>query len=409
MKLRRYSYSIAVLLKNKIGGLDSVLPILMEVARINPRAKIEFHTLHAETYEAIKTNTVLWNAVHEVGVLPNYNQKGALRNKLTKILMLFRLMIMGVLGRTHFIHFKELSMWPMRILYFAAPKRTYYIRDGAFGTPEMLQRLIRVRQGGGPYLYRPNSGHSGLQVFFHTESLGYDGVAHDAPLAIVRPPRTLQVWKDFIIASAKSSLEAELKANNLDPDSDIIGYMVTEPYVSDTQKNCLRVPESLPQLFEKTLDILVEEANGLPIFIRSQMAFDFPYIDEQIRKRPGAKIVRSNLHASVMATRAKFFITNWMTTTLADARTFSVPTIEFCDFNDRMKEALENGSACPDWTTHFINLDAEQLRTTVRELLNTDYPKTSLPMSFDDNFDITQTLAANKPWHPDALSRQNNS
>ena len=101
------NHTIAVILKNKIGGLDAVLPIIMEVARRNVNAKIEFHAIHGPTYQAIKKNTVLWGAVNAIGVLPDHNKGSSFRNKLAKFITLLRLIVLGLLGRAQFIHFKD--------------------------------------------------------------------------------------------------------------------------------------------------------------------------------------------------------------------------------------------------------------------------------------------------------------
>jgi hypothetical protein len=404
-------HTIAVILKNKIGGLDAVLPIVMEAAMRNPGARIEFHAIHGPTYQTIKENPVLWDAVNSVGIIPDHNQYGRLRNKFTKTILLMRLTLLALLGRAQIIHFKEIAKWPLRLLYYAAPRRTFYVRDGAYGAPASLQELMRQRQDTygthGAGIFKPNAGTSGLQIFFHRDSLKYEGVARHAPLVVMQPPRTLPAWQAFIAARAGTDLNTELSAAGLDPNSDVIGYMVSEPYQSETHmKYGLRAANSLPALFEKTLDVLVEEANGLPILIRSQLAVDYPFIQAQIDKRPGANIIHSYLHASVIASRSRFFITNWITTTLADARSAGVPTIEYSDYNDRLKSIFANGSCCPEWTTHFINQDQEQLRTIVRRLMDgTDVPP---PISFDydNDIDVTKLLASGMAWNADQIVAQ---
>ena len=145
------------------------------------------------------------------------------------------------------------------------------------------------------------------------------------------------------------------------------------------------------------MDVLVEEANGLPILIRSQLAVDFPYIEEQIRKRPEANIVHSHLHASVIASRSRFFITNWITTTLADARSAGIPTIEFTDYNDRLKQKFSGNSCCPDWVTHFVNNDQVKLRETIRQLLYGEEQVSPLPTDYDD-VDVIKTLTSGRCW-----------
>ena len=180
--------------------------------------------------------------------------------------------------------------------------------------------------------------------------------------------------------------------------------MVSEPYESEVHKVYgLRAADSLPTLFENTLDILVEEANGRPILIRSQLAIDFPYIEAQIRKRPGANIIHSHLHASVIASRSKFFVTNWVTTTLADARTFGAPTIEYSDYNDRLRDIYENGSTCPEWVTHFVNRDKEQLRTTVRGLLDGSNLPPPITFDYDNDIDVSDLLASGAAWNGDEI------
>ena len=210
------THTIAVILKNKIGALDTVLPILMDVASRNPSASIEFHTLHTPTYLAIKSNYVLWDAVNSIGIIPDHNKGGWLSAKISKVWMLLRLAVLCLFGRAQIIHFKDLAQWPLRLLYHVSPQRVIYIRDGAYGAPASLQKVMyeRKSQHGthGPGFFKVNAGNSGLQVFFHRDTLKYTGVALDAPFVIMRPPRSLDAWKNFVVARAKTDLDSELAA-----------------------------------------------------------------------------------------------------------------------------------------------------------------------------------------------------
>ena len=197
------------------------------------------------------------------------------------------------------------------------------------------------------------------------------GVAKDAPYAIMSPPRLRRIWLDYARERADRDLRDELESAGLDGESEFVAFMVTEPWEQANHLNYgLKSADSLATLLGETLDVLIDECGGRPILIRSQLVLDFPIIEEHIRERPDAPILITQLHASVLATRARFFITNWMTTTLADARYVGAPTIEYSDYADDILTLFKGKSFCPEWASHFVNRDTDKLRETIRSILS---------------------------------------
>src|SRR5689334_5288193 len=116
---------IAIFLNNKIIAADTILPAMMDVARRNPRQPVRFYTFEQRTYDALKRNTVLWDALNSIGTLRMLGRRTrslaeTFRCGSFLVLLLAGLLLRAWCGRATLIHFKAFEEWPLRILYLLA-------------------------------------------------------------------------------------------------------------------------------------------------------------------------------------------------------------------------------------------------------------------------------------------------
>lgn len=75
-------------------------------------------------------------------------------------------------------------------------------------------------------------------------------------------------------------------------------------------------------------------------------------------------------HPMILATKAKFVIANLFSTTLVDAAYLQAPIIEYCQYDPRLAEILDNKSAGQELCDFFIQRDPHRLDHVVADILD---------------------------------------
>src|SRR4051812_12418689 len=110
---------LIVFLNNKLGTCDAITPILYEVAERHPDTTVRFICFDHRTYDAIRKNIVLYDAICKIGGLqclgtPERGLVAAIKARIA----LFRRLALWVLlawsGRATFLHFRALHQWPLQ-------------------------------------------------------------------------------------------------------------------------------------------------------------------------------------------------------------------------------------------------------------------------------------------------------
>jgi hypothetical protein len=92
----------------------------------------------------------------------------------------------------------------------------------------------------------------------------------------------------------------------------------------------------------------------------------------------------TNLHLSILATRAILFISNNFSNTLADAHSFGVKTIEYSKFSTDYSKFTKDGlstsnseSVEPQYVDYFINDDEKKFTRILKKILSNEYHPSS--------------------------------
>ena len=134
---------IYVFLNNKIISCDTIVPLMLEIKSNNKNIDIIFWIFDFNTYNFIKKNELLYNAINEIGSLVclsreknkvyfdnkgiskySFKRLNILINFLRHFLKFIVLAKNVFLDESIFIHFKALNLWPAKILYYLNSKNT---------------------------------------------------------------------------------------------------------------------------------------------------------------------------------------------------------------------------------------------------------------------------------------------
>jgi hypothetical protein len=370
------NHLLAVSLNNKIGCVDALIPIVLEAKARNPELQVEFYTFDDPTYWFIRDNVVLWECINHLGKMERFSKGRRRVSQARKVLALLRLAVLGFLGRLDIVHSKNLRTWPWRLLYFAAPRRCFYIRPTAFGFPEIMQGIVRLRQEIEDAVPETDGFECpvGTKVFIGNAFPEPDDEllpANKRPEQIVLDnSRGREIWLNHVWSNADRYMKEEFERVGIPPQNEIIIYL----FADLSPRVLTRHPDSLTRCARQLMKSLVEKGGGRPIFVKAHIAENIPVIEEMAAEWPEAQIVATNLHVSALSTKARLLASIWSSTPMADALCAGVPTIEFAEYSDELLELTEGGAGWPESTTRFINGDIEELDQVIEELLEAPKP-----------------------------------
>ena len=377
----------AVFLNNKLISCDSILPLMMELHAATGRP-VYFFTPDARTYRSIQENIVLYDGIRSIGSLKLLgNRKRDFVNRfigrMSAGMVLLSLAFRYLFGRADIFHFRALNEKPLSILALLGERRIYFCESDSYGETQLVHDVTYVKRGTmiPKTTWRPTAG--GLIAFQAKWSWLHDAKTKALPSFVFGPTRPRKIWVDYVNRIADSFLKDEIGSEY--EQSELLVFMLG--FLGDL--DYLASENSTKRLLDETIRVLIEEGEGRPIYLKPHVITDLAFLESIVSKYPEGNIIIGNLHPSVLATRAKFFVASYYTTTLGDAHYMNVPTIEFTEYSKDALAISEGGSMRPDFVNYFINGDVDEFRSTVRKLIRS--PKEAPPIGISD--DSSQLIA----------------
>jgi hypothetical protein len=364
---------LVVLLNNKLITCDTIVPLLVELHAKNPEVRVEFATFEQKTFDIIKQNLILYEAINSMGqlTLRGRSDKGrksrvrSLRERFATLGWLTALLAKAWLGRATIIHFKSLNRWPLRWFGSLAAKRVVFMEPSAIGYAPLEKRasdLMKSRT----YTNEKPVGRYVVGFSDHWPPLS-DARLEDNVKIRLNAPFTSRHWTSFLDDRRERYIRqsfAEVDASYAD---NFALYILTWFGPS----GLLRNRNSFPDLFEETLAAYAATCPHLPLFIKPHpvmTADERRWVFERARSFPELTIVPTDLHPMLLARSARFAVGNCYSTVFSVLCHMHVPTIEYTEYADQIRLETGNGSIRPEYVTVFVDRNPEELRSAFSTL-----------------------------------------
>ncbi len=366
-----------IFIGNKLISTDSILPLAYELKKRKFVNNIFFITIDLLTYESIKKNYVIFQAINKIGQFlflgnkykiyrdqkPNLNQRviSFFFRQIAKIRLtpfLIRLIIKCLFNNVVIFHFNLLDSSPWKFINKFI-KATIYKVDRTWET-DLLKAVTYVTLKAPPNLEKKLS--IGNIIYFHKDSNALKDKRNDNKKKVYLPPTSnYESWTEFLKKNYKNYINTELKNNNLAINQKIITIMLGSfsplPYLKN--RNTAEV------CFKEIVETIIDLKTNVPIFIKPHVISNESIYLNTLKSFSNANIVITQLHPGILAMMSKVFICNYYSTTISTGNMLSVPTIEYTDYHKEALKLTKQGSLYPEYVDFFINRDKEILKKRI--------------------------------------------
>ncbi len=362
---------------------------MMRIKSLGKKRKIIFYCFDQRTYETIRQNIVVSDAVDEIGELRLMGRAlsgtetargfDRLLKSINTAWELFYLIICALFTKTTFIHFKALNSGPLRILYLLNRKRTIYWEGSAGGYGVLEEKIDNVSRLRGWY-FGPRAAGSLIHYSDNWSLLKNPNFSiiprYKLPLCYVS-----KEWVEFIEKRQTQYFEGAFREFGHEPTQTILTVMGGAGLLGELDS----IEGSTKSLLIDIFDTLLEYGRGVPVFFKPPPVADpnsAHIFDEILSRYEGRPLYRTNLHPAILATRSLLFAATNYSTTFSVASKLGVPTIEYTNCTQKVLEITNGGSTRPEFVSDFIQNDKEALKKTVLRIINNPNKSTGC-LSYD--------------------------
>ena len=359
------SHKVIVFVKNKLITLDTVLPILLEL-KIKYNVSSDIIVFEKLAHDAINSNIVIKDVISYIG-RERYITKGEEVKILRRVYVLFSLfkLLFSLVSGAKVIHFGHLNRWPLKFIALLFYKNIFQLQGNAYDFKYSAAKIkykkltLDPPVGGNIVLFSKN-----------IESTIFSKIGNSKKIYKFGETRTRKMWVEYV--HSKSSYYFDLCHKDINDSKGVIVFILG---------TILGYKSQLP-LFQSTIKILTKESGGIPILIKPHAYTEMEVVNSEIDGHENIHL--TNLHPSILATRAILFISNNFSNTLADAHSFGVKTIEYSKFSTDYSKFTKDGlstsnseSVEPQYVDYFINDDEKKFTRILKKILSNEYHPSS--------------------------------
>lgn len=190
---------LVVFLNNKLITSDTIAPMMLELKARYPTVDIRFYCFDQTTYEIIRRNKVVFDALAQAGHLAVFKGTSGswIFEKAVAVLNLARFAWLGLVGRATFLHFKALNEMPLKILSWINRRRTFMCQGSTLALSAIEAEIGKVTD--------PNR-HAQMVEPAAAGLIGFDAnwpyfsaaVAADLPHFLVSSPFKRPAWRRYL-------------------------------------------------------------------------------------------------------------------------------------------------------------------------------------------------------------------
>ena len=378
----RNNRKIIVFVKNKLMSLDTVIPILLEM-KVSYGIHSEIVVLDGMAYNAIQDNVVLRDINNNIGSVL-FLAKGSKVKILRYINALIPLskIVIGCIKGDKIIHFGHLDVFPFKIFSLLFNKNIYRMQGTAYNFDYPVKLQFR-KNNPIPVL----AGKNLIICSDDIKNTHFRNTGKEKTIYKIGETRTRKSWVEYI--NSKSEYYFSKYHADVDISSGFIVFILGGINREFTYN-----------LFLSTIEILKLSNNNIPILIKPHA---YTNIDNLNKAIAGLNLFYiTYLHPSLLASRARVFISNGFSNTFGDAHTYGVRTIEYVNFTNDDVEYAELSSeelkirskvsVEPKYVDYFINNDSDKLLKIMREVLDQKYIKSNFKGNINSDEELFISL-----------------
>jgi len=303
------SAKLIVFVKNKLMSIDTVLPILIEMKEnYGVSSLIVVNDYYA--HKGINENVVIKDAIKYVG--GEFYIYGKTQNKVVKKVIklwwLFVLVIKLIRG-VKILHFGIFDEFPLNVVGKFFRKNIFFLQANTYAQFDDRFDAIFERN---PVYKVPEC----QNIVSFTDAMPQLKLLNDNhKIFKFGKTRTRKSWVDYV--TKRSNYYFDKYHTNIDFSEGCIVFILA---FFGESKSMRKPSKSRRILFKKTIEVLDNLKGDIPVLMKPHVFTDLNIVMDSIRGRDGYHV--TYLHPSVLATRARVFICNSFSTTMADGHSF---------------------------------------------------------------------------------------
>lgn len=374
--------TIYVILRNKIIGIDSILPTCMEMhSRCGYR--FNFISFESATYQYIMNdNIVIRDAINSIGKIELLSPDRYKLHYMSKIFFIFyflKIAFYMVIKNNHIMHSAHLHVKPLVwIRWLFKKSNIIFMEKKSYGMDSEID-FTSLKNHDLKFIYNKRSTHdkfykNNIDMFSHPPLLyagtliGYDKkwnyfkhpLANGLKNIVLKDMRNNSGWIDFINNNAHNYISREIPEYNFESKG-ILVFLATR-ITRETDSCALNE-------FVEALRLLSKYTETFPLFIKLHTFSDIYFINDLINIAMGDKekkrCVFTKLHPAVLATKAVISAFSNSGTLMKEFSELGTPVVNL---------QINKGVLQPSYLESSIELSKESLekRYRIREIFS-DY------------------------------------
>ena len=379
-------YNIEIFLGNKLVSCDTTVPLMLSAKKNISNVKINYHIFDLKSFNDIKKNIFLYDCLCKTGSLKlrgssfSYNYLNKIYLKTKTLIFLLSLLYKLIFRKTVFYHFGIISYWPFKLLQKIKANRVFVMEANCWIKHKNLYILDNIEYKRATNKEEKMNDTKNI-IYFNNVFLDLF-TTQNKSLIKLQNPRMFESWYQYIKANGSIYLDSELKKINIDYKKgyflSLTGHIGHLPYMKDDN--------SIEECIKITLKILSKFGNGLPIIIKPHSITDMSVFYKIIKIMNLKNIHISYLHPAVLSSYAVCAISNYFSSSQADAKFIGTTTVEFTNYSEKAVKLTKNKSANPPYIDYFINNDEGELTSVIKDLVKKNIKNKPIKI-INDNFD----------------------
>tara|TARA_B110000238_G_C16092427_1_gene424463 strand:+ start:304 stop:1485 length:1182 start_codon:yes stop_codon:yes gene_type:complete len=355
---------LIVFINRKLISYDHILPFLFELKKYQPTAKIEIWIPDFSTYLEIKKNNFLYESGRDIAdfyIISSRQFKGFHRifNTINISLKLGYRILLAVLFKITFIHYKLLDSKPFSTLKYFNKSNTFLAENDSYGFTKTMNNVTFLK------VSSLEQNRQNINFLQFSDCWSQKNLKLGDFLNFGTPKKS-DVWINHVKSVSEEYIRSEYKAYSTEYPSNMIPIMLGY-FGGSIWQTSIDVQELL---LVETLEVLKDSKSNALILLKPHMVSDLKIVHKVIKLFPELNIFITYLHPMILATQAKFVIANDYSTSLNDFKVMGVNTIEYASYNNQALKLTSGKSIRPEYVDYFINHDKLLLSETIKKLVN---------------------------------------